>query len=855
MNGTAAPLRRTPGILRLVACSLAACCLFTAISPGLLQAEEAEIVVLGPDNWKDTAPSGKEADAIYGDYVLRNQQIVCVVAKPLATRNANMTVRGVGGAIIDLTNRKFGNDQLSAFYPLGARFGFTAPDQVKVLADGEASGEGPTTGKIAAGKNVSLLIRSTTGPGGLKATVRYSLSENTPFVSVTTIVANTTERPITFPLSDAMRADRTFAFASDSKLSMFTAQDEWFRQCYAVVAPDYQVNHKGGRLVTINYAKGEEATVVPANSQITFTRRIMPAGNSIRARGVAQRMAGEKVSQKKLEIVDANGPVHAAKVTVKADGETVGYARTNRNGLLFFPLAAETFTAEVEAVGRPKKTVTIDQSTAKIELEPCGYLQGRVVDQNGDGLPAKIAIHAKPDGGGKTPYYGPDSAAGAIQNLRYTANGFFKVELAPGDYEIVVSRGPEYDAETSEVSITRNEISRLAVTLNRVVQTPGWISADFHSHSSPSGDNTGSQLGRVQNLIAEHVEFAPCTEHNRVSTYEGHLKRLKAEKWMATCSGMELTGSPLPINHQNAFPLVFKPHTQDGGGPVTDSNPVVQIERLAMWDDEAEKLVQGNHPNLVQMLGDRDLNGKFDGGFEGMFQYMDVIEVHPPKGIFTPPEPAPVNKLPRNPMFHWLQMLNLGYRITGVVNTDAHYNYHGSGWIRNYIQSSTDEPAKIDHMEMVRASQEGRVVMTTGPYLEVKAVSGDAQAVSGQDLKYNGPVDLMVKIQCPNWIDVNRVQVFVNGRPSKDHNYTRRSHPEMFGDGVLKFEQKLQLKLEQDAHVIVATIGEGLKLGRIAGPRWGEEPPVAVTNPIFVDVDGDGFKANGDLLDLPIPLK
>ena len=30
--------------------------------------------------------------------------------------------------------------------------------------------------------------------------------------------------------------------------------------------------------------------------------------------------------------------------------------------------------------------------------------------------------------------------------------------------------------------------------------------------------------------------------------------------------------------------------------------------------------------------------------------------------------------------------------------------------------------------------------------------------------------------------------------------------------------------------------------------RWGEQPPVAVANPIFVDIDGNGFKPNGDLL-------
>ena len=56
-------------------------------------------------------------------------------------------------------------------------------------------------------------------------------------------------------------------------------------------------------------------------------------------------------------------------------------------------------------------------------------------------------------------------------------------------------------------------------------------------------------------------------------------------------------------------------------------------------------------------------------------------------------------------------------------------------------------------------------------------------------------------------------------------------------------------------HVIVATIQEDGHVGRVMGTGWGNLPPTAVANPIFVDVDGGGFKANGDLLDVPLPIK
>jgi hypothetical protein len=213
-----------------------------------------------------------------------------------------------------------------------------------------------------------------------------------------------------------------------------------------------------------------------------------------------------------------------------------------------------------------------------------------------------------------------------------------------------------------------------------------------------------------------------------------------------------------------------------------------------------------------------------------------------------------------NRIFHWVQLLNVGYRVPGVVNTDAHWNYHGSGWIRNYIKSRTDNPSEADVMDLVHASEHGHIVMTNGPYLEVTATAGPNggagnRADVGDDLAApDGYVQLHVRVQCPNWLDVNRVQVFVNGRPVEEHNYRRATHREMFASGTVKFDQTVQVRLDKDAHLIVAAAGEGLALGRVMGGPHAEDMPVAVTNPIFVDVDGGGFTPSGDMLGVPLRL-
>src|SRR5262249_28616047 len=134
----------------------------------------------------------------------------------------------------------------------------------------------------------------------------------------------------------------------------------------------------------------------------------------------------------------------------------------------------------------------------------------------------------------------------------------------------------------------------------------------------------------------------------------------------------------------------------------------------------SEKLVQVNHPDIGWMFRDRNGDGTADAGFAGMVGHMDVIEVHPPHQIFAGASVESEGKSWNNTIVNWLQLLNQGRRIPGVVNTDAHYNFHGSGWLRNYLKSPTDDPAEIRTLDIVRAAERGHLVMSSGPFLEVE---------------------------------------------------------------------------------------------------------------------------------------
>src|SRR5262249_22667367 len=152
-----------------------------------------------------------------------------------------------------------------------------------------------------------------------------------------------------------------------------------------------------------------------------------------------------------------------------------------------------------------------------------------------------------------------------------------------------------------------------------------------------------------------------------------------------------------------------------------------------------------------------------------------------------------------------------------------HYNFHGSGFLRNYLKSPTDDPAEVRTLDVVHAAERGNLVMSSGPFLDVALRAGEnsgAEAIPGNDLSApGGEATLKVRVQCPNWFDVDRVQVFLNGRPSEKLNFTRENASGRFSDGVMKFDQEIPLRLERDTLVVVAAIGEGSTLGPVMGPE------------------------------------
>ena len=251
------------------------------------------MVALSPQTWDRYIPHGKEVDGIYGDFALANDQLVAVVAHPNRGRNANMTVREVGGCLIDLTRRDRQSDQLSAFYP-GA--------QRRDLKFAGIDVEAPVVYEAAELDRVFVRARRVTlrlvaAPRGKEPDVEvsYTLEDGWPYVLVSTTFSNRGTAPVDSELVDAIRADRSFERAAEAPADLFWAYDRHFGQAYGVVADGHAVLSANARQLLLRYRdrNGKVALRLAPGDTYHLVRRIIPGANLFDIRRVADRLAGK----------------------------------------------------------------------------------------------------------------------------------------------------------------------------------------------------------------------------------------------------------------------------------------------------------------------------------------------------------------------------------------------------------------------------------------------------------------------------------------------------------------------------------------------------------------------------------
>ncbi|HTJ83656.1 MAG TPA: hypothetical protein VL400_18180, partial [Polyangiaceae bacterium] len=250
------------------------------------------------------------------------------------------------------------------------------------------------------------------------------------------------------------------------------------------------------------------------------------------------------------------------------------------------------YDARILAPGRDATPWVSLDALPEQKLGASGTLEVDVVE---GGKPSPARIQVRGVSPTPTPDFGDDPDDGAANDVIHTANGVARRELTPGRYQIIVDHGFERTAHVETVDVGEGAKTIVLASLERVVDTKGYLACDLHLHAMPSPDAPQSLEDRVLSLAAAGIEVGVATDHNKVTDYTDAIRAQGLESQVASIIGDEVTTEDMQFGHFNVFPLErgSKPLAWKGTSP-----SAVFREARTRAPFGPRTILQVNHPRM-----------------------------------------------------------------------------------------------------------------------------------------------------------------------------------------------------------------------------------------------------------------
>ena len=448
-------------------------------------------------------------------------------------------------------------------------------------------------------------------------------------------------------------------------------------------------------------------------------------------------------------------------------------------------------------------------------------------------LPCKITIEGLE--GTANPELGPAHVSGPAKNQLVANIG--DVAIAPGKYRLTFTRGPEYGAETADVTLAGGATRTVSAALRRIVDTTGYVATDFHQHTTLSADAPVSTRDRVLSNAAEAVEVVVASEHNAVVDLGPVLREIGMARFVVALSGDELTSdaSKKPWGHANVFPLAADAAKPRGGAPVVRDRTAKAVFDEVRASPGPGPVVQVNHPRsgsqgYFDLLGfDRKTGVGTAAGYDANF---DALEVWNGRNI-----DARMKVLD-----DYLALLRTSHPVTAIADTDTHGVVgQEPGLPRTYVRVSKDDAldtwdaARTE--DLVRSVREKRdVVLTNGPFLRITANGAGIGAIAAAR---GGIVDVKVHVSTTAFAAVDHAELRLAGSGKMVSAASIALTPRKTIAGPFEADATFKVSASADDAFVVIVSGSRPMRPQFSGEDR-EITPWAMSGAIWIDADGDG---------------
>jgi hypothetical protein len=282
--------------------------------------------------------------------------------------------------------------------------------------------------------------------------------------------------------------------------------------------------------------------------------------------------------------------------------------------------------------------------------------------------------------------------------------------------------------------------------------------------------------------------------------------------------------------HYNTYPLTHRPAEEKGGAIDPSSKKVSDLFQASRTKDPAS-LIQVNHPRhgTIGYFNTHKLDPEqASSARQGFDLTFDVLEIFNGPQVFSRNSEA---------IRDWFNLLNRGYYFPAVASSDTHgIDTREPGYARTYVQYDGKKGPDLDVPLLIEAVKAGRSFISNGPllFIEVNGRSGPGDLCTSK----KGKVDVLISVRCAPWIDVSEIHLVLNGK--REFVFDVKDSER----GVRSIKQKVSLRLDRDTWIAAEVLGKkSLYPVQQRAARNGEMKnavlPYALTNPVFVDVDGN----------------